>query len=129
MLTFPAERTQTDGEQDLYSLAAGLDLSEEKVITRQEYKDDADINKLLAKYGVGIPQRLPGYGEADFNIDLQQAFNAIQTAQRVWAEMPADLKDKYPSWQHLLNNIRSGELEIDLEQNKPIVPPKPEVTG
>lgn len=72
----PAIRSQTDTDQELYSDEAGLDCSNLPDTARQEFKREADINDLLSRYGVGLPQKPTRFAEADFDMDLQQALLA-----------------------------------------------------
>lgn len=111
----PVERHQADGKQDEYSLMTGLDCSESPDTARQEFKNDADVNKLLARYGVGpIPQRATVFQEVDYDLDLQTAMYSIEAAQRAYAKMPASLRDKYRDWRDVLNGIYTGQFKIDL---------------
>lgn len=126
LLNEPAERAQTDGKQDYYSELSGLDCSADTDLTRQEYKDDADINKLLARYGVGIPQRRMVFGgEVDYTLDLQQAHEATFAAQRAWQMLPDHLKDEMPTWQAMLSKLATGEaFNFEPPKEEP-PPPKP----
>lgn len=118
-----ATRTQHDGAQNAYSANGGLDCSDSKDATRQEFKDDVDVNKLLAKFGVGVPRRQGVFGtETDYNIDLQQALDSIRAAKQAWRGMPKDVKNRYKSWQALLGAVDRGDLTINLEE--PPEPPK-----
>jgi len=117
MLATKPERKQGDGKQDDYSEISGLDCSQDKDLARQEFKDEADINILLRRFGVGTPSRVPQFGgEYDFDIDLQKAKNAIAETQRAYNALPPNLKEKYKDWQTLLNAIQSGQLRIDMRQ-------------
>lgn len=108
-----AERTQIDGKQDAYSAATALDTSDLPDLTRQEFREEADVNHLLARYGIGgLPQRTPRWGEEiDFDMDLQSAYISTQGAMRAWAHLPADLKTEFPTWQDLLNGYVSGKYQ------------------
>lgn len=114
----PAERQQDDNQQELYSRATDFDVTkygkEGESLTRQEMKDDADVNLMLSRYGVTGTGRQPVFGEVDFNLDLQTAMHAIRDAQDAYARVPAELKAKYPTWQALLNALDSGTLVLDM---------------
>lgn len=110
---FPAERTQIDGRQEEYSFLTGLDCSDLPDMTRQEGKEDADINVLLRKFGVGIPQRQIVYGSADFDMDLQQAYAAIEEVKGAWFLMPEEIRTKYKDWPTLMVALDAGELLFD----------------
>lgn len=110
----PAIRTQSDYLGDEASLEAGTDSGDAPDMARQEFKDEADINKLLARYGVQPLTKEPIYGDVDYNLDLQQALAAIDTAGQAWQSLPKNLKEKYPTWQLLLNALHEGRLKIDM---------------
>lgn len=129
-------RTQTDGKQDQYSKASGLDCSEDTDTARQEFKDEADTNKLLARFGVGVPQKQISYGSADFDMDLQQAYAAVEELKYAWNLMPNEIRTKYKDWQTLIVALDSGEVKFDPTQpagsrivlpNGPTPDPKTEV--
>lgn len=127
----PAKRTQVDGLQDFYSDLAGLDCSVPGNIdrTRQEFKDEADINKLLYRYGVGLIAPTPPSGNGntiDYDLDLLQAMEAIQQAKTTWANLPQAIKNDYPSWQQFLNAIDRGEIRITDTPPAPTPEPTPE---
>lgn len=117
----PAIRTQSDGLGDVYSLETAIDASEGGV-ARQEFKDEADINIMLAKFGVFAPQKEVFFGDVDYGIDLQQALFAIADAKRAWQLMPDDVKKEFPTWRDLLNGLESGRLKLNEGD-----PPAPEM--
>lgn len=109
----PAVRTQNDKMQDLYSQMEGVDCSESADRTRQEFRDEADTNKLLARYGVGVPQKPVEFGE-QFNTELQEALAAINTARQTYRDLTPEQRREYPTWQRLLNALESGKLSFDM---------------
>lgn len=111
-----ALRTQADGAQDEYSDKASIDFADAIDTARQEFKDDADVNKLLAKFGVNAPQRQVTFGEVDYTLDLQDAFDAIKQAKAAYNRLPDEIKKDYPSWQTLLNGINTGLIHIKNEE-------------
>lgn len=112
----PAERTQVDGLEDEYSLLTGTDTGTDTA-TRQEMKDESDINILLARFGVNTPIRggLDYGAEIDYNMDLQQALGAIESARRANTAVPEELREKYPTWREVLNGAETGEYQKDLQ--------------
>lgn len=129
----PAVRQQSDYLNEEYSRKAALDTSgpEWKDVTRQEFKAEADINVMLSRFGVMPGTKVPQYGEADFTMDLQNAFDAVDSAKGAWRKMPAHLREKYPDWRALLQAVITGELkpgfldpEPERELEKPIDKPK-----
>lgn len=106
-----AVRTQEDDLGDIYSQQTALDMSGFPDRARQEFKDEADINILLRRFGVTVPQKQVTYGEANFDLDLQQAHAAVREAKEGFARLPEELRKKYPSWKSIFNAIQSGELK------------------
>lgn len=119
----PAVRTQNDQSQELYSTRAAElladEMAESKDTARQEYGDEANINKLLARFGVHTPVGKVTFGEVDYSVNLQDAFQAIADAKEAHRRLPADLKTDYPTWQALLNAIEAGAIRIKTEADKP----------
>lgn len=107
----PAERSQVDGAQDDYSLLTGIDFSTSEDLARPEFKDESDINKMLARFGVPNQQQNPTFGEVDFSFDLQRAYGALEEAQAAYDGLPDDLRRKYANWSDLLRAVATGELK------------------
>lgn len=120
-----AERKQNDDLQEEYSYSGGLACTAEEDVTRQEFKDETDINKLLTRYGGNVPLRAATYGgTVDDNIDLQQALGAIADAKHAWRNLPENLRNRYTDWRQLLNALENGQLKLHTEE--PIAtPPAP----
>lgn len=111
----PAIRTQVDMLDEEYSQLTALDCSDMPDMARQEFKDETDVNKVLARYGVdGLPRR-PEYSEVDYDVDLQQSISAIRDAERAIEKLPAELRDKYSTWERLFAGVYSGGVKTDLE--------------
>lgn len=108
-------RTQHDGLNEVTSYETGLDCSNLPDTTRQEFKDETDVNTILKRYGVdGIQQREPIYSQVDFDMDLQKSLEAIREAERAIEKLPADLYAKYPTWEQLLSGAFNGNFKTDL---------------
>lgn len=108
-------RAHGDGKGDAESDRTALDFSNEEPITRQEFRDEADLNILLDRFGVNS-QREPTYGATvDDSLDLQQALSAIQQARRIDALVPPELRTQFPDWKAVLNGTETGEYQKALE--------------
>lgn len=115
----PAIRTQVDEKQRDYSRAASLDCSDLPDTARQEFREEADANKLLARYGINVPvQRTPSFGDADFDLDLHSAFIAVDRAEHAFTSLPTPLRQKYKTTGRLLDAMNTGELEADLRAER-----------
>lgn len=117
---YPMARSQTDGMGDFYSETTAINFTGTDVITRQEFKDEADLNILLGRFGVNTPLREMQWGaEIDDRLDLQQALYAIDQAKRI--TVPEELQAQFPTWQHVLNGAESGAYQhalTELERRK-----------
>lgn len=108
------ERTQYDTMQDHYSALTATDTGTEQ-ITRQEFRDDADINNILNRMGVNAPQRPLKYGEEiDYTLDLQTALEALDAVKVAEFDVPPELRNRYPTWREVLNGVESGQYQHDL---------------
>lgn len=116
----PAIRSQVSNDQDDYSLATALDLTDAPRVTRQEFREEADVNHLLRRYGVhAVAQaRPPHFGEVNWDMDLHSAHIAVERAAQAFTNLPADLREKYVDTRGLLNAMNSGQLADDLRERR-----------
>lgn len=103
-------------ERDTRSAAAVVDFTNAKDRARQEFKDDADINNVLKRFGVNAPQRQVQYKEIDYNLDLQTAIHARAEAEDAYKQLPENLRSRYKTVDQLLEAIRVGRLKMDMTQ-------------
>lgn len=100
-----------------------------KDTARQEFKDEADINYMLSRFGITAPRGTPTFGEWDDSIDLQSAIESVREAHAGYVTLPEDLRNKFPSMEAMLTAIDNGALVIKedaLPQPKnPATPPEP----
>lgn len=68
-------------------------------LTQQHFKDDADINVILRKFGQGhdIPQSYnpPMYGDFDTGDDYREKLDQIRAAAESFMELPANVRDRF----------------------------------
>lgn len=112
MLNEPYPRTQIDGLQDQYSLASGIACDEAEDVTRQEFADEADVNVILRRFGVGnLPPMQPlTFGEVDYDLDLQGAYAAVRDATLAHQNLPEAIRANYPTWEDVYAGMERGEL-------------------
>lgn len=123
----PAIRKQTDVhlEQDTYSAMESIDFSDETPLVRQEFADETDINKVLARYGVDGAKRPVIWGrETDYNLGLQDALEAAAEARRAYRNVPREIREQYPTWQDFMHAAERGDIAVTRPSDKP----KPEKT-
>jgi len=116
MLTYA--RTQTDGRQDEYSLNGALSCNPDHDKTRQEFAEEANINTLLARYGVQNA-RTPQYGDVDYDVGFTEAMHSAQLAHEAYLRLPREIRDRYPTWDALYQGVLAGEVEVDDDAPKP----------
>ena len=106
-------RTQIDGLGDEMSESCGASFDAGEDRTRQEFKDDADANLLLKRFGAGVPQRSVEVGEVDFSVDLLQALEAARAASAAFGRLDPAIRATYPDWGAVLKAQERGELVFD----------------
>lgn len=119
----PPTKDQTDIDVENVLLDAS-DSPENKDMARQEFKDEADINYMLSRFGVTAPRGTPVYGEWDDTIDLQVALQAVSDARAAYKDLPDDLRNRFGSMEELLTALENGSLVIKNEP-APSEPPAP----
>lgn len=91
---------------------------------RQEFKDEADINYMLSRFGITQPRGAPTYGEWDDTVDLMTAIGAVAEARDGYEKLPKELREKFPSMEAFLRAVDNGSLVIKPEA-APSEPPIP----
>lgn len=92
---------------------------------RQEFKDEADINYMLSRFGITAPRGAPTYGEWDDTIDLMTAITAVQEAREGYRKLPSELRDKFPSMEAFLAAVDNGSLVLKSEDPPAPAPAQP----
>lgn len=89
-----------------------------KDVARQEFKEEADINYVLSRFGVTQPRGTPQYGTWDDTIDLQIALESVNEARAAYRLLPSNLREKFTSMEALLTAIENGSLVLK-DENAP----------
>lgn len=111
----PPTKDQTDiGLEDVLLDASNSPIN--KDMARQEFKDEADINYMLSRFGVTQPRGTPTYGTTDDTLDLQQALTSVREARAAYGDLPLNLREKFTSMEAMLNAIENGSLVIKNEE-------------
>lgn len=95
---------------DAVTVDNGLFCTEEEDVTRQEFKDDADINKVLMRHGV--MSRPVQFGEWNFDEDLTSSVQARQQVDEAYAALPLEVRRLYPNMGSVWAAIASGALKL-----------------
>lgn len=113
----PVLRSQADDLGDSVSRETGTVFSPKEDLTRQEFKDDADINTILRRAGGDAFSRPASYGVNDFDLDLQSAYISMAELRAGYDRLPVHLREQFPTLSDLLGAVANGE-EI------PFIPPE-----
>jgi len=113
MFTDKYIRSQLDNFDEITE-ALGLRCPPEDNRTRQEFKDEADINNVVSRfYPFAPPQaRVPVYGERDMSLDLHGALMVVQEARESYASLPESLRAKFPTYSEFVNAVADGRVQI-----------------
>lgn len=92
--------------------------------TKQSFKDQADINKILMK-----AQRAGGlshlakhgaqYGDFTDVPDLLTAYSRLQRAEQIHAELPSELRREFPTWDKFFTYVNDPANADQLEERIP----------
>lgn len=102
-----------DGLGDQVSADSATYFDPDEDMTRQEFRDDCDVNILLRRHGVDVPQRQVVYGEYDFDTDLSSAFAASRMAADAFDRVDPAVTSLYGDWPAVLAAVARGEVVID----------------
>lgn len=92
-------RTPYNYDASAVSRSTGLDCSQSKDRTQQNFKEECDINTLVQRFGIGyqMPEGLvaPQYGDFSHISDYHQALNQIAAARETFEQLPAHVRDRF----------------------------------
>lgn len=109
-------RTQSDQRGDEISAQSAI-TEFGRDMTRQEFKTDADINTLYAKFNIDELKRPVNWGgEIDYTIDLQTSLTAVAESKQAYNRLHPSLRDIYPTWREFLNGMEDGSLAKELKK-------------
>lgn len=84
--------------------------SEDKA--RQEFKEEADLEFQIRRFGAGLPFQS---GSVDYTLDLTKAYEMVERAQQAWAELPAAVQTRFANWSEVERAAASGDLATFLK--------------
>lgn len=119
-------RSQADHfDQD--SLVAVVDCSNDEPITRQEFKDDSDINSLLSRYGALPPSSRPAvFQDIDYTQDLLSSYEALSRAETLFEGLSPQVQQFFGSWANLAQALADGTAnELFTKAHPPAPKPDP----
>lgn len=98
----PQFRTAYDGAQEFFSTSSALDCSGDPGLTKQSFKDQCDINNIMAKfdYDMSLVRDDLNNARGDF-LDLatmpsyHDSLNAVLAANQAFADLPASIRKRF----------------------------------
>lgn len=120
----PPTKDQSDIGQD--NVTIDCSAPGNKDMARQEFKEEADINYMLSRFGITQPRGTPTFGTWDDTIDLQTALQSVSDAREAYKQLPENLRAKFTRMEDLLTALENGSLVIKNEEAPP--DPAPVVT-
>lgn len=95
----PHIRTPYNYDREAVTRATGLDCSNSKDRTQQNFKEECDINTLVERFGIGykMPEGLvaPQYGDFSNIGSFHEALNQIAAARETFEALPANVRDRF----------------------------------
>lgn len=92
-------RSAANYDKDAASVAAGLSIDPEDDVTSQEFKEDADINVIVERFGVTgkfeVPATLPSSGDFTGVSDYHSALNQVIAAEEAFMLLPAKVRKRF----------------------------------
>lgn len=91
----------------------GIVVNLDEDMTRQEFKEECDVNHILRQHGFMV--RPVQYGEHDFDSDLTAQMQSRSVFQAWYDSAPADVREAYPDLGSFLAAFGSGAFKTGLE--------------
>lgn len=100
MLTTVEFRTAYDGSGDYYSEITGLDCSVEPSLTKQSFREEADINNIVKRLLQGelinnLNEKPLQYGDVTEILDYHASLNQVKAAETLFMQIPAEIRIKF----------------------------------
>lgn len=118
----PTKDQSSIGDEEVWLDASAS--ATNKDTARQEFKEEADINYMLSRFGITQPRGTPQYGTWDETIDLQIAIQSVHDARAAYRELPGVLRQKFNTMEQLLTAVENGSLVLkDEDAPEPVKTP------
>lgn len=95
------------------SLELGVVVNMDEDMTRQEFKEECDVNHILRQHGYIV--RPLKYGEHNFDDDLTAQMQSRSVFQLWYESAPSDIREAYPDLGSFLAAFGSGAFKTGLE--------------
>lgn len=124
-------RSAFDYDSDAASLECGLACDPAESQVQQQFKDDADINVIVKRFGLTgeLPQayRAPVSGDFTGISDFHSAMNAVRAAEERFLQVPAELRKRFGHDPAQLIAFLDDEANRDEAVKLGLLPKPPEV--
>lgn len=101
-------------------------------LTRQEFANDADLNKIMERYSAGLAPlpsgvRFPQFGDFSDGLDFQACLDKLIAAQTAFDSLPSAVRDRFSNDPARLLDFLSDEKNRDEAIKLGLVEPVKEV--
>ena len=90
----------------------GISFDESEDMTRQEFKDECDVNHILRQHGYMV--RPVQYGEHNYDEDLTVQMQSRSVFQLWYDSAPSDVREAYPDLGSFLAAFGSGAFKTGM---------------
>lgn len=95
--------------------------------TKQAFKDECDINKIMAKWHkTGLVEHLarnpPTFGDFTQATDFQSACNLVLDAEHQFAQLPAAIRDRMDNDPQIFVDFMNDETNLEEAQELGLIP-------
>lgn len=112
----------------------GVDCSVEPSRTKQSFRDDVNINKIIARFDrTGMVSHLnsktPFYGDVSSIVGYQEALNKVKEADELFGRMSAEIRNRFKNDPALMIEFLSDPVNNAeaLKLGMIVAPPEPVV--
>jgi len=102
-------------------------------LTKQSFKDDADINFIVQRFGVGqpisVPARMPTYGDFSGISDYRTALDALIAADEVFMGLPPHIRERFDNDPAALVDFCSDPSNRSEAMELGLIPPSAPLGG
>lgn len=126
----PFLRTPYNYDRMAASDETSIICTEEENKTQQQFKDDADINVIVERFGLTgqLPDdyRAPVSGDFSDITDFQTAMNAVRAAEENFMQLPPELRARFSNDPQQLLTFVGDERNRDEAKRLGLLKPEPE---
>lgn len=108
-----------------------VDCSVEPSMTKQSFRDEVDINKIVAKFErtgmiTHLQKSTPFYGDVSALVGYQDALNVVNEAELLFSSMSAEVRERFANDPAKMIEFLSDERNVDEAVKLGLVVRRPE---